>query len=320
MKSDVYAKESGHCRIKTFDLNSRDTGAMGIPELNPADSFLISTFDENGHETHILLDAGKKGQADNIIIPYLRENNILTIDYLILSHMHYDHFGGIIDIMKDPDITVREVIYAPISDTSIDNCDVGELNSSLCREMLELVHLPNQKVTTIGKDRVGGIIPINNDLYFDIISVPDESFISSGQRAPLNNLNLVVKLNYRKFTALFPGDCGVIQTGFITQSALYEKVKDVVLLKASHHGGNESTTKEFIETCNPQIVIIPCNHLVVDHVPPFITNLHIFERNGAKVFRCDLYRELDILTDGHTVHCMGRTDKFVEHVSFEDNL
>jgi competence protein ComEC len=314
----VFTNEEGYCRILTFDLNSKDNGVMGIPELNPADSFLISSI-KGELASHVLLDAGKKGQAEKIIIPYLHEQGIDRIDRIILSHMHFDHFGGIIDILNHPEITIGQLIYSPISEYSLENCDVGELNYRLWLELQSLIETRKLQVVFIEEEQVGNHIKIDDELYFDIISTPDESFVKAGERVDLNNLNLVLKLNYREFTALFPGDCGVIQTGSITSSAQYEKVKDVFLLKAAHHGGDESTTPEFIAMCNPLVVIIPCNQLVVEKRPSFISNLHAFSRNGAKVFRSDFYREIEIVTDGRSVHCMGRTDHYQEHLSFTES-
>ncbi len=311
----VFMNEDGYCRILTFDLNSKDNGAKGIPEFNPADSFLISST--KGEATsHVLLDAGKKGQAESIIIPYLHEQGITKIDRLIISHMHYDHFGGIIDLLNHPEITIEQLIYSPISNYSLEHCDAGELNYQLWVELQSLIEERKQQVVFIENEQVGGIIEIDDELYFDIIATPNEEVVQNGEPVNLNNLNLVLKLNYRKFTALFPGDCGMTQTKNIIDSAQYEKVRNVFLLKAAHHGGDESTTPEFISMCNARIVIIPCNQLVVEQRPSFISNMHAFSRNGAKVFRSDFYREIEIVTDGRSVHGMGRTDLFQEHLSF----
>jgi len=313
-----FTNEDGYCRIVTFDLNSQETGPLGVPEFNPADSFLISCF-EGELTNHVLLDAGKKGQGEGIIIPYLLEQGIDRIDSLILSHLHYDHFGGIIDLLNHPEITIGQLIYSPISEYSLENCDAGELNYHLWLELQSLIEQRKLHVVFIEKEQVGDRISINGELYFDIIAAPDETSVKTEERVNLNNLNLVLKLNYRKFTALFPGDCGVRQTESIISSAQCEKVKDVFLLKAAHHGGDESTTLEFIAMCNPRIVIIPCNQLVVEHRPSFIGNLHAFSRNGAKVFRSDIYREIEVVTDGRSVHCMGRTDRFYEQLSFMES-
>jgi hypothetical protein len=35
MKAIGETCEPGECRIQMLDLNSRDTGALGVPEMNP---------------------------------------------------------------------------------------------------------------------------------------------------------------------------------------------------------------------------------------------------------------------------------------------
>ncbi|ALS29489.1 metallo-beta-lactamase [Paenibacillus sp. 32O-W] len=315
MNEQWFDANAGYCKIHAFDLNTRDRVPLGIPESNPADSFLISAYDGSGVR-HVLLDAGKKGQAASVIIPYLKANGIRTIDRLILSHPHNDHFGGMIDLLRDPALTVREFLYSPISESAMAHCDLGEPNIALWNELHELMRACGRNVTRIGESHIGSTIRINDDLGFDVIAVPDESIVQEGARVNLNNLNLVLKMKYRRFTALFPGDCGAVQAESIMRSGRYGEVKNVFLLKAAHHGGNESTTPEFVAACNPQIVIIPCNSLIAEERPAFIRNLHEFGRRGAKVYRCDHYRDIDIATDGRTVQCLGRTDTFVEHTVF----
>jgi len=311
-----YTKHDRSCSIKSFDLNTRSHGEKGIPELNPADSFLIASR-VDGHEHYVLIDAGKKGQAAAIIVPYLLERGIRRIDRMLLSHPHYDHFGGMIDLLRHPDITIGQLVYAPISDYCLENGDAGELNRSLWNEFEGLIEERGLDTLELGQGNVGDVIAVDGALSFDVIATPDESLAREEERVNLNNMNLVVRLSFGRFTALFPGDCGVLQTGLIVHSEQYGKCKDVFLLKAAHHGGDESTTDEFIAWCNPRIVIVTCNHVVVEDRPSFIRNMHEFGRNGAKIFRCDHYREIEIVTDGRIVTATGRTDGFVEHVRFD---
>ena len=213
----IFNDQEGYCRIKTFGLNTSDKEILGIPNIHPADGFLISTF-TGERAQHILLDAGKKGQGEQIIIPYLLEQEIDRIDYLILSHIHYDHFGGIIDLLNHPNITVGQLIYAPISGDTLDNCSIGVVNIPLWKELQSLIDEKQQAVTLLGIEHIGDIIGMDGELYFDIISTPNELLMQKGKKANLNELNLVLKMNYRQFTALFPGDCGEAQTNDIIRS------------------------------------------------------------------------------------------------------
>lgn len=139
MKGIGEACKPGECRIQMFDLNGKETGSLGVPGMNPADGFLLRAADDR-RTWHILLDAGKKGQGTAVIVPWLRQAGISRLDAIVLSHFHYDHFGGIIDLLGDPELHVEEIIYAPIDEEFIERGDAGELNSSLwqeCRQAME---------------------------------------------------------------------------------------------------------------------------------------------------------------------------------------
>lgn len=63
-------------------------------DVGQADSTLIEL--PNGHT--MLIDGGNNNDSD-MIIKYLKEKDIEKIDYLIGTHPHEDHIGGLDDII-----------------------------------------------------------------------------------------------------------------------------------------------------------------------------------------------------------------------------
>jgi competence protein ComEC len=299
--------EDGLLMIKAFDVNSRKNNPTTLAEKNPADSYLIS-YEKDGDTVHILLDAGKPGHGEKVIIPYLIEKGIDKLDYLILSHFHLDHFGGMLDIAEDERISINRFVYSPISDSKLQD----SLEDQFYKMWIQLKMLLNGKSTEIieiDESRIGDRIHIHTDLFLDTISAPNEQMIAASETLNLNEFNFVWKLTFHNFTALFPGDCGEFQANDILNSPQKEMVQSVSLLKASHHGGDDSTTSEFIELCNPKVVLIPCNEIVVEKRPSFRQKLHEFSRNGAKIFRADRCNDLEVYTNGHEL--VGEMDSEV---------
>ena len=48
---------------------------------------------------HILIDAGKNGMGEGVVLPYLRDLGINSLDYVFASHYHRDHIGGIDEVV-----------------------------------------------------------------------------------------------------------------------------------------------------------------------------------------------------------------------------
>ncbi|WP_274362140.1 ComEC/Rec2 family competence protein [Paenibacillus thermotolerans] len=292
-----------------FDVNRLETDALGDPHKCPADSFLIRVQGSDG-EINILLDGAKKGQGRQIVIPYLLEQGITTLDCVILSHAHSDHFGGLVDLLNDPRFTVRQFVYSPIDDEIVRQSDDGD-NYSFWMELRERLRThPN--VLELNENDVGTSLRFGSKLSFDVVSTPDREYLGRHSHVDLNDFNIVLRLRYGRFTALMTGDCGVYQANRILNSPQKEMIRSVTMLKAAHHGGDASTTEEFIRECGAPIVVVPCNETVVEHRPSFIRNMHLFGRLGAKVLRADWSKRIQVNTDGNAVECVLETEWFTE--------
>lgn len=304
------------CQIKVFDLNRRDTERMGYPPGNPADSFLIR-YRDGQREWNILLDGGKKGHGEKIILPYLRKAGIRKLDMVFISHMHFDHFGGLIDLLSDPGMEVEEFIYAPVSEDTISRGDRSGISFRMWKELKTVMKERHVKEIKITEEDLGRRMMLDDFFSFSVVATPVKGWEEDPGEINTNDFNLVLKMEFNAFSALFTGDCGIRQAEAILQSPMEQAIRNITLLKAAHHGGDESTTEEFIRRCHPKIVLIPCNWLVVEERPSFIQNLHEFTRHGAKIFRSDQYQDIDIYTDGRSICCLARTQDYTEKVLFQ---
>lgn len=308
--------QNPECRIIVFDINRRETEILGYPPGNPADSFLL-TYDNGRQKEYILLDAGKKGHGNNVILPYLKQAGIRRLHKVIISHWHFDHFGGLIDLLAEPDIQIDQLIYAPVLEETILRGDKSGLSSKMYREMLGLIADRDIRQTELGEDELGSVIAVDELLGFKIVSVPSRDWQTQPGELNTNDFCLVLKLKFNKFSALFTGDCGTRQAEMILDSAMAQEIRDITLLKAAHHGGDESATSEFIRQCDARLVLIPCNWLVVEERPSFINNLHEFSRNGAKIFRSDQCSDIEVVTDGYALYCTAKTRFYSEKTIYE---
>ncbi len=64
----------------------------------------------------MLIDGGDNGD-ENLILDYLKRNNVKSLDYMIATHPHADHIGGLDGIINS--ISVKQLLVANgDSDTS----------------------------------------------------------------------------------------------------------------------------------------------------------------------------------------------------------
>ena len=232
----------------------------------------------------ILIDGGEGGDkskydyGENVVIPYLLDRKIKKIDYVIISHFDNDHVGGLLTVMEELRV-----------DTAIISKQ-GE-DSENYRKFREIVKKKKIKVQVVGQ---GDRIKIENDLYFDILWPNNDNLISDNV---LNNNSIVCKLNYKSFSMLFTGDIEEI-----AEKKLLEEYKNKIqilnatILKVGHHGSKTSSTQNFIEAVNPQIVLIGVGeNNKFGH--PNESVIERLELLGSKIYRTDKMGEISVEID-----------------------
>ena len=79
-------------------------------DVGQGDSILAGS---DGH--YMLIDAGENDQADTVV-SYLKQAGVTTLDYVIGTHPHSDHIGGLDKVIEE--FTVGKVILPPVEHTT----------------------------------------------------------------------------------------------------------------------------------------------------------------------------------------------------------
>ena len=230
----------------------------------------------------ILIDGGGSENYDvgeNILIPYLLDRKISSLDYVIISHFDQDHIGGILSVLKE--IKVQKIIIGK----------QGAKNEQY-EELYKIVKEKNILLSIVEK---GDIINIEKNVQFKIL-FPEKELIKENV---LNNNSIVAKLEYKNFKILFTGDIEEIAEKKLIKYYSKEELK-ADILKISHHGSKTSTTTEFLGVVNPRIALIGVGqNNKFGHPDDSIIN-NLANRN-IKIFRTDKMGEIIIKSDGNKI-------------------
>lgn len=201
-------------------------------DVGQADCSLISLPDGR----NILIDAGNKADSEKII-KYLTKLNIQKLDYIICSHPHEDHIGGMADVVANFDF--GEIIMPYISEEDVDGSGIYE---TLLLTILKL----GKTVTTA----TPGTILSNDGLTIECLA---PRYTSYGN---MNDYSAVVMVSYKDTDILFAGDAERPSELEILAEAS-DKL-DADILKVGHHGSSTASSEEFLEAVTPQYAIISC--------------------------------------------------------------
>ncbi len=253
-----------------FMAGDRWLMANGIDKAYLGDSTLIVFPDGQT----MLIDGGRSEYAP-VLVENLRKLGIEKLDYVLLSHMHNDHYGVL--------WTAKGIFYNfPVTNIiwqgSYNMSAEGSFHSAIDRYGIKLIQVKAGDSLDIGDVRV------------DIYNPSGEYAGQALAEAKLNNESIAAKITYGDFSAMFCGDLYVEGEWDVIKSAS-EGDLDVELLKASHHGFDTSNSKEWAAATTPRVVWVPGT--------PTTTTYGGYSKVGGRVYTYFLDGYLRVVTDGY---------------------
>lgn len=227
-----------------------------------------STFIELGNGQTMLIDAGLGGDD---VVKYIKDLQYSDIDFVVATHPHDDHIGGMATVLDSFDIGK---MYMPRQEHTI----------SAFTNMLDVIENKNIE---LHEAKAGVNITTSGIIKIDILAPFAESYSN------LNNCSAVVKLTYGETVMLFTGDAEqVIETQLLNSDI------DADVLKVGHHGAGSSSAPSFIKAVSPEIAIISCGKDNSYGHPDYET-LAILNEVGADIYRTDEQGTIQVTADQH---------------------
>lgn len=227
-----------------------------------------ANFIELPNDKVMLIDAGVASSSTKII-NYIKNLGYTKIDYVVATHPHADHIGGLSEVISSFDIGN---IYMPKA-----------VSTSKTYENLLLTIKDKGLTIKTGK---AGIEILNEDNLKIIIMAPNGEKYTN-----LNNYSIILKIIY--------GDVSLLYTGDAEIESLNEIEEDISasILKVGHHGSDTSTTKEFLEKVKPKYAIISVGE-DNSYGHPATSTIKLLKEYTNNIYRTDLNGDVVISSDG----------------------
>ena len=230
-----------------------------------------SIFVELPNNETMLIDAAESYQSENII-NYLKNLNYQKIDYVIGTHPHTDHIGGLKNIINTFEIGK---IYMP---------KVGSTTKTY-ESLLMAIKDKNLKINTA---KAGTSIIDTDALKINILAPNNSTYTE------LNNYSVVTKITYGTTKFLFMGDAEKLSENEIKENVTAD------VIKIGHHGSNTSSSIDFIKKVNAKYGIISVGLNNKYNLPKeeTITN---WENYGTKIYLTSTNGTIRASSDGTNI-------------------
>ena len=248
---------------KKTDSNNTDDVKVEYIDVGQADAILI----EN-NKKYMLIDAGNNEDGD-LLVNYFKDKNITDFEYVVATHPHEDHIGGMDNIIKNFNI---KNYYMPDCYTT----------TKTFEELLDALEEKNLSFETPDIDSEF----LLGDALFKVL-------YTGTDKRDLNNTSIVLRMTYKDVSFMFTGDATNT-----TEKKIIAKDLQSDVLKVGHHGSQYSTSDEFLDKVNPKYAIISVGTgNVYDHPKDITLN----KLKGIEVHRTDKEGTIRVISDGKNI-------------------
>ena len=217
----------------------------------------------------MLIDGGmyEPDMGRAVIAPYLWSKGVRSIDYLVLTHPHPDHYGGLIYVME--------------------NFRIGEvwLNGRTTAEAEKFFQKITEKNIFYRALRRGDVLEA--DKYKIYVFHPYDEFFADSKRGAFSNENsgsMVLKYESDEASVLFTGD---IETEAEESLIPLGKWLRSDIMKVPHHGGRTSSSSGFLKAVDPQTAVISAGkNNSFNH--PHKETIDRYKAAGVNIYRTDI--------------------------------
>ena len=229
-----------------------------------------STFIELADGQTLLIDAGRSVDGSKVV-SYIQSLEYEDIDYVVATHPHDDHIGGMATVLENFDIGK---VYMPRQAHNI----------SAFENMLDVIEEKDIELYTA---KAGVNMLASGDIVLDILSPMADNYSN------LNNCSAVVKITYGETVMLFTGDAEQeIETQLLGSDI------DADVLKVGHHGAGSSSAPSFIRAVSPEVAVISCGE-DNSYGHPHKDTLAILNDVNADIYRTDEQGTIIVTADSN---------------------
>jgi len=253
----------------TYVVLADDEILVSFIDVGQGDATLIRT----NHHT-VLIDGGDFS-ARHALLNYLQDAGIARLDYVVATHPHADHIGGLISVLERFNVGTV-VMPDAVNDTLVFENFIDVIDA---REIPVIMPKPGDILNA-------GLINLT-------VLAPEP-----GEILNVNNASIVLHMQHRQNAFLFTGDAEIESERAMLISGRNLKAH---VLHVGHHGSRTSTSYEFLQAVNPSVAVISVgSNNQFGH--PHHEVIQRLESKNIQIHRTDRAGTIRMVTNGYQIY------------------
>ena len=249
----LVSRTNGEATIEVLDVGQGDSILIRSPEGKTA-----------------LIDAG----PSNHIVKLLNDRGLTSIDLVVVSHHHSDHYGGMRAVIRQFQPRFFMAANSPHATASY---------LKLLRDV------ESSSMKTIHPTAVTRRIELGSMVLTVFPEAPSD-------RTEENNNSVGIRLDYGSFSMLFTGDSEEKERRWwMTHQP--DLIRDAIILKLAHHGSRNGTDEDWLDRVRPELAIASLG-AGNDYGHPHRETVSLLAHHGIPLLRTDEAGSVTIMTDG----------------------
>lgn len=249
--------------------------------INPdatSDSFLVES---NGQ--YLLVDTsnpdlatgGAQAIADdtanvNAVIAYLSDLGISSLDYVVMTHNHSDHIGGVTRLCQEGFINADTTVFYRSTETTQEEITVPHWENARYFQMaIDAVTDAGAKTVCLAQENITEYQLQLGDFSIEFLNLDNDHDGTVDFDYEIENNNSIVLL-------VTKGTVDTLLTADIEQAvelALSQQLDKIEVLKVPHHGNRTSSSYEFLKSLQPETAVITAYGYVQSSAYAYLQNI-----------------------------------------------
>ena len=222
----------------------------------------------------MLIDGGTSEHSDTVY-RYLEKLGLDYLDYIVCSHPHADHAGGLAGALH---YARAGIALSPVAD--YDNSSFEKFTAALSEQGVAVT------------------VPAVGDTFALGSAVVEVLGPTDWLDDNVNNDSLALRISYGDVSFLFTGDAEQEEEQLLMENN-YDALRSTVW-KVSHHGSANGASYAFIDAVSPDYAVISCEK-GNSYGHPHEETLDLLRGTGTTLFRTDVQGDVVCTSDGQSL-------------------